>query len=104
MAKELRFKYLPSWAKSPSDYIDISLGRGESGLEFRCQEIDEDCAHPISNEQVPDFLSELGEDPSGNLFPTLERLIAEGKEDAIHKAIHTNLKASFVWRSTEWDD
>lgn len=104
MAKELSFKYLPSWAKSPSDYIDIWLGRGESGLEFRCQEVDKDCAHPISPEQVPDFLAALGEDPNGKLFPTLERLIAEGKEGAIHAAIHKKLKASFVWGSTDWDE
>ena len=104
MAKELRFKYLPSWAKSPSDYIDIWLTRGESGLEFRCQEINDDCAHPISPEQVPEFLAALGEDPNRKLIPTLERLIAEGNEGAIHAAIHKKLKASFVWVSTDWDE
>lgn len=104
MTRELRFSYLPSWAKNPREFIDVWLGQGESGLEFRCQEVDEDCAHPISQDQAPEFLAALGEDPIGKLFPTLEKLIAEGKQGAIHTAIHKTLKASFVWQSTNWDD
>lgn len=95
--KNLRFSFLPSWAKGQNDSVDISMSQVKTGYEFKCDESESECVHPMAFGDVPKFLLEVGADPKANPFEVVQELIDAGKAREVHAAIHATLKPSFVW-------
>lgn len=101
--KNLSFSFLPSWTKDTHDAVEISMSYSDAVYEFKCEDANTECVHPMPSNEVAKFLAEIGADPKTNPFEAVQRLIAEGKAREIHAAIHSTLKPSFVWTSTNWD-
>lgn len=100
--KDLRFSFLPSWSEEKHDSVHMAMSHRDEGYEFKCEEANTECVHPMSLGEVPLFLSELGAEPGADPFETVQQMVALGKSAEVHQAIHATLKASFVWTSTDW--
>lgn len=98
----LHFSFLPSWAEGQQDLIEISMSRIDSGYEFKCEETNTECVHPMSLSEVPGFLLEIGATQDTDPFDAVKQLVEADQVKEVHAAIHTKLKPSFVWTSTDW--
>jgi len=100
--KNLSFSFLPSWAEDTHDAIEISMSYADAVYEFKCEDVNTECVHPMSLAEVPGFLLEIGADPNADPLEAVQLMVDSEKAREVHAAIHAKLKPSFVWTSTNW--
>lgn len=100
--ENLRFSFLPSWAEEEHDLLEISMSQIDAGYEFKCEETNTECIHPMTFDEVPRFLLEIGANQDTDPLEAVKQMVKANRVKEVHAAIHALLKPSFVWTSTNW--